>query len=167
MSILPDWYFRRITDIPVSFLRREGIEGCILDIDNTLTFDNDERLPDETAVWLKNLSEAGISAVIVSNNSGERASKFAALCGLPFVGRAAKPGTWSLRRVFAALGTKPENTAVIGDQLFTDVLYGKNARCRTVLVERMGDDIPLFVRLKRVFEKPAVRTLGKRGYTQP
>ncbi|MDP3775542.1 MAG: HAD hydrolase-like protein, partial [Gemmatimonadales bacterium] len=41
-------------------------------------------------------------------------------------------------RAMALMGTRPRETALIGDQLFTDVLGGKLLGLRTILVEPLS-----------------------------
>lgn len=165
MSLLPDYFFHRITDITPAFLLTRGVKGLVLDIDNTLTFDGQNVLPGEVAHWLGEIKDAGIKAIIVSNNHERRGRDFAALCDLPFVAKAFKPSQKTIAAVLKVLAP-PGAVAVIGDQLFTDILYGKRAGFITVLVEKMGSDLPFFVKMKRVAERPAMRKLRRNGYTK-
>lgn len=45
-----------------------------------------------------------------------------------------KPEAFMFRAAVARLGTRPERTAMVGDRLETDILGGRNAGLRTVLV---------------------------------
>jgi HAD superfamily phosphatase (TIGR01668 family) len=166
MKLMPDYYFKRVTDISPEFLRRAGVAGAAMDVDNTLAFDNENVLLPEVARWLGELKAAGIAAMALSNNSEKRGREFAGLCGLPYLARAQKPSGRSAGAVLEILGARPENVAVIGDQLFTDIAYGKRLGFVTILVERMGRDIPIFVKLKRVLERPIMRDIRKRGFTE-
>ena len=60
-----------------------------------------------------------------------------------------------------AIGVKPENAAMLGDQVFTDVLAGKNAGLRTILVKPIRDKKTLFFRFKRWLEKPVLRAYAR------
>ena len=154
MILIPGFLFCRIWDIPIDFLRKNEIHGVILDIDNTLTFDHAPELPDRTAQWLEKIEQAGIKAAIVSNNREARVKPFAERCGLSYVADALKPKRVGFERSCAVLGERAENIAVIGDQLFTDILFGNRFGCTTILVEPMGPDLPWYVKAKRVLEKP-------------
>ena len=46
----------------------------------------------------------------------------------------------------------PEETAVIGDQLFTDIRGGNRTGLTTILVEPLDENEPITVRVKRIFE---------------
>src|SRR5690606_39583069 len=49
---------------------------------------------------------------------------FAESLQIPGIANAAKPIRRAFRRAMRIMGTRPEQTAVIGDQVFTDVLGG-------------------------------------------
>lgn len=157
MRIIPDYLFERIWEIDENFLREKDIRALILDIDNTLTFDGDADVPRETANWLDRMRAAGIKAAIVSNNSEARVAPFARLCRLPYIADALKPSEAGFVRSRELLGESAEHIAVVGDQLFTDIAFGSRFGCVTVMVERMGPDVPPFVKFKRVLEKPFMK----------
>ncbi|HBC94015.1 MAG TPA: YqeG family HAD IIIA-type phosphatase, partial [Pelotomaculum sp.] len=58
----------------------------------------------------------------------------AGLLGLPAVHRAVKPLVGPFRRAMGMLGTKPAETALIGDQIFTDIFGGNLCGLYTILV---------------------------------
>lgn len=166
MDLIPDYYFPHVADIPVRFLQENGIKGLVLDIDNTLAHDNSCALPNGVREWLAKLDEAGLPCVIVSNNKEQRAADFAALCELPYVAQAFKPSQNTIPKVMGILGVTPEETAVVGDQIFTDISYGKQAGFTTILVDPMGGDDLIFVKFKRLLERPIIRKVQKRGHTK-
>jgi len=152
--MIPHFLFHRIWDISPSFLHEHGIRALILDVDNTLAFDGDRRLLPEVEQWLGRMREAGVRCAIVSNNKEARVRPFAEVCGLPFVAEAGKPLKKGFLRSAAVLGESASHTAVVGDQLFTDIAFARLTGCTGIMVERMGPDIPPFVRLKRILEVP-------------
>ena len=52
MLITPEYVFKDVTHITPEFLAEKGIRALVLDIDNTLTADRSQELPDEVAGWL-------------------------------------------------------------------------------------------------------------------
>lgn len=54
-------------------------------------------------------------------------------------------------------GLRPEETAVIGDQIFTDVWGGNRFGALTIMVAPLGPEIVPFIKLKRVAEKLVLR----------
>ena len=125
MPILaPDHWFRHITDIPAAFFVEKGIRLVALDVDNTLTT-HDNPVPAEGVQnWLEEMQKAGLTLVILSNNSGPRVEPFAGKLGLPHEAKAAKPLPFGLIRACRGQGVSLKECAIIGDQLFTDILCG-------------------------------------------
>ena len=96
--------------------------------------------------------------MIVSNNTEERVRPFAEILGLPYVADGKKPGTDGMRRAAEQLGgLRPEETAVIGDQIFTDVWGGNRFGALTIMVAPLGPETVPFIKLKRVVEKLVLR----------
>ncbi len=163
MGVIPDYLFHRITEIEPEFLRQRGVSALILDIDNTLAYDNHPDVPPEVDAWLRKMERAGIRLAIVSNNKEPRVKAFAAACGnLAYVADALKPSREGFVRSAETLGATAKEIAVVGDQLFTDIAFGNRFGCTTILVERMGPDVALFVKAKRVLETPLMPYIRKR-----
>ena len=66
MLITPEYVFKDVTHITPEWLAQKGIRALVLDIDNTLTADRSQELPDEVAGWLAQMKEAGIVTDAVS-----------------------------------------------------------------------------------------------------
>ena len=149
----PDYYIPHITGVTLEFLRRHGIRGLILDVDNTLTTHDDPTPHPDIAAWLDGMRQAGVGMMIVSNNTEERVRPFAEILGLPYVADGKKPGTDGMRRAAEKLGgLRPEETAVIGDQIFTDILGANLCGMRSVLLDPLSPDPSATVRFKRSLE---------------
>ncbi len=89
----------------------------------------------------------------VSNNSDLRVKEIADLVDIPFVAWAKKPRRRSFRKAMALMATKPEQTAVVGDQIFTDILGGNRLGLFTVLVSPISRKEFVGTRLVRLLEK--------------
>ena len=96
MLITPEYVFKDVTHITPEFLAGKGIRALVLDIDNTLTADRSQELPDEVAGWLVQMKEAGIGLTIVSNGAEKRVRPFAEKLGLAYLYRSAKPLPFAL-----------------------------------------------------------------------
>ena len=55
----------------------------------------------------------------------------------------------------------PEETASVGDQVFTDVLAANRAGLYSVLVKPIKDKKSLFFRFKRLLERPVIAKYRK------
>ncbi len=163
MSIFfPHWDFHRIYEIPTEFFRLRGVKVALLDVDNTLTT-HDNPIPHEEVLgWLERQRKGGLRLMILSNNTQERVAPFAEGLGLEYIADARKPLGGPLRRALERMGVRPEETAVIGDQIFTDILCARLAGCTAVLVEPMEAEPMIFFRFKRALERPILRAYRKR-----
>lgn len=122
-------------------LRARGIRGLIFDLDNTLALWRAGPPPPETAELLARLVGEGFRLAILSN--GRLAARPNVLrrfedLGIPVIWPARKPLPFGFKAALAALGTRPAETAMIGDQLLTDILGGNLLGLYTVLVEPLN-----------------------------
>ncbi|OLN32228.1 YqeG family HAD IIIA-type phosphatase [Desulfosporosinus metallidurans] len=153
-------YFRPTLQAPsldlisVEQLVRDGIRGLIIDLDNTMTPWNDVNVGPKVAEWFIRVKDAGIQACVVSNNKKrQRVAVVAERVGIPFVFRATKPRRKAFKAGMDLLGTGQKDTAVIGDQLFTDILGGNRLGLYTILVTPINDHEFIGTRLMRRVEK--------------
>ena len=163
MSLIPDYCFKGITDIPMDFFSQRKIKMAILDIDNTLTEDGAPDISYDVEKWIKRVQAEGIILTIVSNNHRQRVEAFAEKIFLPYVCEAKKPSQKCLADILAKYMVTPFETAVIGDQLFTDIWFAKRAGMVSVLVEPIGPDYLIGVMLKRFIEKPILSIWKRKG----
>ena len=163
MPILtPDVYFPHITDIPGSFFAEHGLKLVILDVDNTLTRHNHPDVDGKILCWLDRMKAGGVRMIVLSNNSTSRVKPFAGKLGLPFQAGAMKPMTWGYRRAAEQMSLPAEQTAVVGDQIFTDIAGGNLAGMKSILVEPFEMERHWGFRLKRKLERPILRKLRKK-----
>ncbi|HAG56812.1 MAG TPA: YqeG family HAD IIIA-type phosphatase [Ruminococcaceae bacterium] len=149
-------------DITADGLRKMGVEGLILDIDNTLTT-HDHPVPDSRILqWLDQMRAADIRLILLSNNHPPRVAPFAQKLGLAFEADAKKPLPGGYRRAASAMSLSPRQTAVVGDQIFTDVLGANLAGMPSILVEPFQMEPFFRFRLKRFLEKGILRRYWKK-----
>ncbi|MCQ2427239.1 MAG: YqeG family HAD IIIA-type phosphatase [Clostridia bacterium] len=155
--LLPDYDFGKYGDITVEFLNGIGCRALLIDIDNTLA-PYEQAEPDEAIrLWFSSLAGAGIKACLVSNNTAERVELFNKTLGLPAFPDSHKPSTEAAARAMADLGSAPEETVCLGDQLFTDVVMAHRAGLRAIKLPPIRDKKTLFFRFKRALEKPLMK----------
>lgn len=145
--LIPRLYVESVFDIQPELLKNKGIRAVILDLDNTLIIRGEENAKPRILDWLESLRRNGFKLCIVSNNSRTKGGKIASALGLPGVFRAVKPRGRPFRKALALLGTKPVETAMVGDQLFTDILGGNRLGLYTVLVSSLGGPDFIMTRL--------------------
>ncbi len=159
----PDGYYDSISSIDLAELKGVGIKGLILDLDNTLLPRDERETSDGVNNWLRAARELGFRMCIVSNNRGERVKEVARELNLPVVALAAKPCRRAFKQGLEILRVKKEETAVIGDQIFTDVLGGNLVGLKTILVVPVSPQELLHTRILRRLERIIIKKLIKQN----
>ena len=146
----PHYRVHCVWELTPERLRLWGLQALLLDVDCTLTrYRRGEPLP-EAALWIKQLRAAEFRLCLVSNGVGPRIQQFAERLGLPVVFQAMKPLPWGVWAAIKKLDVPPPQTAIVGDQVFADVMAGRLAGVRTILVDPIHpEEEPWFTRLKR------------------
>lgn len=141
--LVPDHRFQSLTDISPEFLKEHGIRLLLMDLDNTISPYKTDVLTEEMSAWISDMKNAGVRLFIVSNNKGDRPRLFSELAGIPFVKLARKPSRKGIVRAMAIEGVKSSETALAGDQIYTDVLAANRAGIVSLLVEPILFQNPL------------------------
>ena len=137
----PDWApGLTIAHLPLPHLTARNIQAAVLDVDGTLLPGRDVRLPDSVRTWLDDAQRRMRLYLFSNNPSKARISAVAEQLNLSFTSGAGKPRRGALRRVVQELDLPPEQIAMVGDRLFTDVLVGNRLGLYTVLVRPIRED---------------------------
>ncbi len=144
-------------------LRNRGIRALIVDLDNTLVAWRHPQPTPDVHDWLARTRAGGFQVCIVSNGGARRVEAFADACGTPCVGNAVKPRRAAFRAALVCLGVQPHEAAVVGDQIFTDVLGGNRMGLYTILVKPMSTREFLGTRVVRRMERWVLAYLRRRG----
>lgn len=160
---LPDEFVKDVFHINADELKARGIKGIITDLDNTLVeWDRADATP-EIIEWLEGMIQAGIQVTIVSNNNDLRVKTFSEPIQIPFIAKAQKPLRKSFGRALKLMGTKKEETVVIGDQLLTDIFGGNRKGLHTILVIPVATNDAKITTFNRKLESFIMGKLKRRG----
>jgi hypothetical protein len=144
-----------IWDLDLEQLQRRGVRGLILDLDNTLVNWNGSELRPGVAAWLAEAGRRRLRCCIVTNaGETERLRSIAGAAGASHLAKAGKPFPRAYRRAMRKLGTGPDSTAAIGDQVFTDILGANLLGLDTILVEPFSPREFIGTRFVRLVERP-------------
>lgn len=150
---VPDIKRRDIYELEPKTLLRRGVRLVFLDVDNTLMPYGTDKATPELCGWVEKMKNAGLELFILSNNKGKRPEIFARQLGLEFVGRARKPKTEKLLSVCEEKGLRAQECALVGDQIYTDILCARRAGAVGVLVRPIRFSNPFFV-IRYIAELP-------------
>lgn len=159
----PDAVYESLFDIDLDALAARGIRGLIVDLDNTLVAYGDSSVPDKAREWVHDVRERGFSICITSNAREARVRSFSEAFNIPGIANAAKPIRRAFRRAMRLMGTTPPETAIIGDQVFTDVLGGNRINVYTILVNPLSTTELSATRVMRRLERKVLKRLVRRG----
>jgi HAD superfamily phosphatase (TIGR01668 family) len=131
----PDRFVPRLHDVPHEELEAAGIRGLIVDLDNTLLGFQQTELAQEHLAWVARAHDRGFRIVMLSNNFSDRVRGLAAQLNVACIPNALKPLPFGFLKAKKHLNMRRREIAVVGDQLFTDVLGGKLCGLYTILTE--------------------------------
>ncbi len=153
----PDRFAPRLHDVPHEELEAAGIRGLIVDLDNTLLGFAETELGHEHISWVARAHDRGFRIVMLSNNQSERVNGVAAQLKVECIPNALKPLPFGFLRAKRRLQMRRREIAVVGDQLFTDVLGGKLCGLYTILTEPIELKDFAVTRVFRFFEHLMLR----------
>ena len=152
---LPNYFFNKIWDITEEDLEKIGVHLLILDVDNTLTEHKQTFLHSKVEEWLTAVkNNTQIQLVIMSNTNNLKIKKIAEEKGIPYLGNAHKPLSYGFKMVMSKASVKKSEVAIIGDQIYTDILGGNLFGIKTILVTPIKLENTFFFKLKRKLEAP-------------
>ena len=161
-SLIPRGVYPSVTHIDPKALAARGIKLVLADLDNTLVpYKVPHPTPDIVA-WKEALAAEGIQLFLLSNSrKPHRPRIFAEALGIPYQGHSGKPKLGGYRRALERMNAAPQETIMVGDQNFTDILGANRAGIAPLLVEpiRLAGNPGRYIRY--AVETP-FREIGKR-----
>lgn len=167
----PDLYYSAFWKIDFEELAARGIRNLIIDVDSTIALQTSYHVDPLAAKTLRYVLETGLieKACLVSNTmAGKRKEKrlemMAQQFGIPFVAANffhRKPNPKPFLKGLEYMDANPEETAVIGDQIFTDIQGGNRLGMFTILVKPLGPvHWTTVVLFRRFRERRILKKLG-------
>ncbi len=144
---------KSVLEITTEMLKNNNLKGLILDLDNTLTTHDNPKPADGVLDWLDEMKKSGIKIMIVSNNHGYRVKPFAEMLGLEFVSDGLKPLSKGINEAQKRMEIPFSQLAVVGDQIFTDILGANLKRIKSIYVKPIEYEKTTFFKIKRKAEK--------------
>jgi hypothetical protein len=160
--VTPDLRLDSVLDLDVPRLCSLNVDTLLLDVDCTLKNYRAEDLAPGVAAWLDGLRAAGIGLCLISNGRARRIRRLAEALGLPAVCQACKPLPFGCRAALRRIGSDRRRTAIVGDQLFADIMAGRLAGLTCILVRPIHPEQERwFTRIKRPLERILLARMEK------
>ena len=161
LSFLPDHIFPKITDISADFLRERGLTLLLADFDNTMLPYTTNEPTQELLDWIDAIKAAKITLCIVSNSHKPRVPRFCEQYEVACITGARKPGTRGVKEALNRFGAEKKHTALVGDQIYTDVLCAKISGVTALAVKSIHNH-NIWLKLRHVLEVPFLAMARKR-----
>ncbi len=151
-NFIPTYRFKKITDIKPELF--EGAQLVIFDLDSTLVLAETYTTTPEILSWLSEIKKR-YHCIIFSNsfNYYHRAPKIAQIFGLEtFLSKTKKPFGKLFLQMKETYGFENDKVFVLGDRVFTDILFGNRHGAKTVLIDSLGGHENFIIYGTRFFE---------------
>ena len=166
-SAMPRYRFKSVLDITIEDLHKMGAKALALDIDNTICNDGSVTTINGLEEWLKSIQDCEIKIMIISNAIPKRPKILSERLNLPYIASAKKPKPDKLLMGAKMMGVEIHEMAMIGDQIFADIMAANACGAIPVLVDALSGKtrFPIFYAIRRRKEKPVLEAFQKlHGY---
>jgi uncharacterized protein len=149
----PDLRIDSVTELTPQFLKTQELCALMVDLDDTLVASHSHHLSPEYRVWLESLKAANIALLLLSNGHPKRVRYWSQELGIEGLALVGKPFGFAYRRGLKQLGKPARQTAMVGDQLFTDILGAKRLGIKSILVSPLSPGGLPHTRMARKLER--------------
>lgn len=159
----PDMIVGRMEHLDQDDLWNRGIRGLILDLDNTLCPWKSSEISPERMEWLQRARQRFSMCILSNTIKYRRLRRVGEMIGIPGIGRWAwgrKPFCGGIKDALKIMGTTAEQSAIIGDQVFADVLGGNRCGLTTIWIPRLDTREFITTQGIRRIEQRVLRHLG-------
>jgi uncharacterized protein len=135
---LPAHAVGSLVEVDLDQLWEQGKRLILLDVDHTIVKWRAEEFPEGIEDWIASAKAKGFDLCILSNTRNpERLARLAAILQIETVRDKFKPSPAMFRLAMIKFKRKPEETIMVGDQIFTDVLGANRSGISAIWVQKM------------------------------
>lgn len=154
-SLLPKEIRPALTAVSLEALGRQGIRLLMLDFDNTIVPYTTSVPTPEMERWLQHAKESQLQICVVSNSKRSRVREFCAAREIPCVTHARKPFSDGICRCLSQFKLQASQCALVGDQIYTDVLGANSAGVYSILIPAINNH-SIWLKLRHLLELPII-----------
>ncbi len=160
--LLPKICINKITDITVDFLNDNNIKGLLIDIDNTILTPKYELIPN-LVDWVNYMKDNNIRLCCVSDtNSIKKQKMIINALNVNVIINACKPFKKGFKKGLKYINLNNTEVAMVGDQIFTDILGGNLLGIYTIYVEPADlEDEDFLISIRRPIERIILKKYRK------
>lgn len=162
-KLIPDMYQKSIYHIDYEKLRSDGIKCLLFDLDNTCVPTKEKNPNKKLIEQFDKLKDLGFKVIIFSNAGKKRLKPFKKTLDVDCSYSSRKPLRGKFNKIMKKFGYDLSETAIIGDQIFTDILGGNKVGIKTILINPMSSyDLPI-TKISRMLERKVMKKMSKKG----
>lgn len=157
--ILPKLYAKNIFEIDYAFLKQKKIKNLIFDIDNTILPVGDINVNERLVETFRTLKKE-FNVCIMSNNNESRVLPVAETLKIKYLFEAGKPNKESFEKALEILNAKKGNTAMIGDQMLSDIKGANGFGIYSIMVDPVSYKHDVKTLVSRILQKIMMKKLS-------
>ena len=162
-KLIPDMYQKSIYHIDYEKLKSDGIKCLLFDLDNTCVPTKEKNPNKKLIEQFDKLKDLGFKVIISSNAGKKRLKPFKKTLDVDCSYSSRKPLKGKFNKIMKKFGYDLSETAIIGDQIFTDILGGNKVGIKTILINPMSSyDLPI-TKISRMLERKVMKKMSKKG----
>ena len=165
ISLLPSVIVEAVTDLTPQLLQSRNIRLLMLDFDNTIVPYTTNVPTEKMEKWIRSMLQSEIQLCVVSNSKRDRVKVFCEAYGLDCITHAKKPFCKGIRQCLNKYGIDPAQSALAGDQIYTDTLGANGAGVQSILVTAINNH-NFWLKARHVAELPFIFLARKRRLTK-
>lgn len=160
---IPVLYYKNIYEINYQKLKQENIKNLLFDLDNTIIGANKRNVNEHVKKLFHTLKQDGFTIIIFSNSPKRRVRIFEKALHVKSNAFSCKPFSFGFKKICKKYHFIKKETAIIGDQILTDIKGGNRFGIMTILVTPIADKDFILTRLNRYHENKIIKKLEKKG----
>ena len=154
-SLLPQAMTRDITQLKPEYLNSLGIRLLMMDFDNTIVPYTTDVPTEAVLQWLEMMKRSNIQICVVSNSKRDRVKVFCAKYGIDCITHAKKPFSKGIRQCLDRYDLPAIACALVGDQIYTDVLGANGCGVFSILVQAIHNH-NFWLKARHILELPFI-----------